>query len=81
MEISPAELKKLGFRPKKKSFNEWEIDVEVAPRNYISISITLDRGNVLLSGLEIEGAESDRVRKTMFSTFDFEEIKAFLEQY
>ena len=81
MATSIQELKKLGFRPKQKSKQEWEVTAEVAPRNYISISIYFDQGEATFSGLEIEGDIANEVRKKMFSSFDFEEIEAFLQAY
>lgn len=81
MEIDAVHLKRLGFRPKRKSKDEYEVSVEIARFNYITLSVVLEKNTVTLSGLEVEGQEADQVRKEMFRTFSFEEIQAFLNKY
>jgi hypothetical protein len=79
--MNEAQLKKLGFRKKNGNKTELEVCVEVAPRNYISISIVNINSEWHFSGVEIDGEKADEARKENFKTFDLEEIVNFLEKY
>ena len=79
--MTEAQLKKLGFRKKNGSKTEWDVCVEVAPKNYITIDIINFTGEWMFSGIEIDGDKADEVRKEFFTSFDMEEIVAFLEKY
>lgn len=81
MELSEYDLKKLGFRPKAKNKNEMEVHVEVAKNAYISISIFNQGDNWIFSGLEIEGAAADQIRKDFFTDYSTENILDFLNKY
>jgi hypothetical protein len=79
--MNETQLKKLGFRKKGGSKTEWEVCVEVAPKNYISISILNINNEWMFSGIEIDGEKADEVRREFFNTFEMEEIVNFLEKY
>ncbi len=79
--MTEAQLKKLGFRKKGGSKTEFEVCVEVAPRNFISISIINLNNEWHFSGVEIDGEKADDVRREFFNSFDLEEIVNFLEKY
>ena len=55
MKIDDKTLKREGFKPKSKKRNELVVDVEVAPRNYLSISIFKQGNEWCFSGIEVEG--------------------------
>ncbi len=79
--MTETAIKKLGFRKKGNNKNEWEIHVEVAPKNYISISLLNFNGEFMFSGVEIDGDKANEVRKEHLKTFDLDEIIEFLEKF
>ena len=81
MVISPQDLKRLGFRPKKKSPTEYEVHVEIERMNYISISIIKTGEAFQFSGLEVEGEKANEIRKKELKVFSMEEIINFLKHY
>lgn len=81
MEISSQDLKKLGFKPKLKSANEFEVNVEIERMNYITISIAKTGNHFQFSGLEVEGEKANEVRKKELNLFTMEEIIDFLKRY
>ena len=81
MDLNSKTLKRLGFKPKSKNYNELEVHVEVVKREYISISILKTGESWSFSGLEIEGERADEIRKEEFQTYSMQEILDFLNKF
>lgn len=76
--MNDYEIKKLGFRKKNKSNSEWEICLEVEPKNYITIRLLKIKDEFIFSGLEIDGDKADKIRKERLTTFELEDIISFI---
>lgn len=81
MHINDQELRKLGFRPKKKNRNELEVHVALDQGNYLSISISKLNENWEFSGLEVEGKLANEIQQSEFKRYDLKEILHFLNKY
>ena len=81
MNYSELDFKKLGFRDKKGTKNVLEASAEIVPGEYITIQLSIYRGDVSFMGIQVQGATADLKRKEYLKKYSLEEIHKLFFDY
>ena len=81
MNYNEPDFKKLGFRNKKGSKDVLEASAEIIPGEYITIQLSVYKGDVSFLGIQVQGATADQKRKEYLKKYSMQEIHKLFYDY
>ncbi len=74
MNYKESDFKKLGFKYKRGNKDVLEASAEIEPREYITVQLSVFKGEVSFLGIQVQGAIADQKRKEYLKKYSLQEI-------
>ena len=81
MIYNELDFKKLGFKNKKGSKDVLEASAEIVRGEYITIQLSVLKGDVSFLGIQVQGSKADEKRKEYLSEYSLREIHKLFSDY
>jgi len=81
MNYNEADFKNLGFRNKKGNKYVLEASAEIVRGQYITIQLSVLKGDVSFLGIQVQGSKADEKRKEYLVEYSLKEIHKLFSDY
>ena len=77
MNYKESDFKKLGFKYKRGNKDVLEASAEIEPREYITVQLSVFKGEVSFLGIQVQGAIADQKRKEYLKKYSLQELDKY----